>query len=145
MTTISQAREAVYAAFLTEWNNRTPVALDNEEFKVEDQINDTTGEMTSWVRLTMRHLAGGPETLGGRGNVKYQRTGQVLAQIYTACNNGTLEADALMQTILDVYDGQRLTGTTVRFNGAVPLEEGVPDGDWYRASVEVAFVYDETK
>ena len=148
MTTFNEAKEGILTLFVTGWADRTAVTIDNEEFDTDSQKDTTgTGADSAWVRLAIRHNFGGQETIGSEGNRKFERRGNFIVSIYTACNNGTQEADNLVQGVLDILDGKRVPGTTVRFNNVIPTEIGVlpNDEDWYLTVVTGAFVYDEVK
>lgn len=137
MTTLNEAREAIYGAFQTGWVS-TGVAWtrDNEAFEPPQDA--------SWARLSVRHQSGRQDTLGAAGGRKFARTGAAFVQIFTPIDDGVQRADGLSETARAIFEGERLTGTTVRFIGVSVREQG-PEGAWYRVLVEAPFEYDETK
>lgn len=136
MTTESEAGEAIYKAFFDGWASATPATADNEEFDAK--------ELPEWARLSIRHNLSTQETLGEAGARKYDRGGSIFIEIYTAINTGVKRTVELKRLARDIFEGKRLTGTTVRFNDVIPTEQG-PDGTWYRSTVEAIFVYTEIK
>ena len=137
MTTMAEAKQAMYSAFVTAWTTTGfRYALDNEEF------DPTDGE--PWARCVIRHNDSGQETLGRVGNRKFARLGSVLVQVQTPQNEGTTEADSLAVTVREAFEGVSLAGTTVRFQDVVVRETG-PTGAWFQTVVEANFEYDETR
>ena len=136
MTTLPEAREAIYEEFATGWGTLTEYTLDNEKF--EPPKHDP------WARVSVRHTDGGQETLGTVGSRKFSRTGSVFVQIFTPENSGLSGADALLPIARAIFEGSRITQTTIRFLNVVAREIGL-DGKWYQTMVEAAFEYDETK
>lgn len=138
MTTIAQAREAIYQAFVDAWAGVTPIALDNEAFEPTPDV--------AWVRLVVRHTAGFQSTLGRTGNRKFASIGAAVVQISTKKNDGTAEADTLAKTAKDAFEGKSIAGTTIFFKDVNVRETAPsPDDDWYQVIVDAAFEYDETK
>lgn len=137
MTTITQAREAIYAAFVNASAiNAAQLTFDNEVFDPPDN--------KPWIRLSVRHNSMSQETLGRVGDRKFQRLGTTFTQIFVRTDNGTDEADELAISAKNVFEGVRLAGTTVRFLDVLVREVG-PDGKWYQVVVEANFEYDETR
>ena len=137
MTTLSEAKEAIYLAFETAWTP-TGVAFtfDNEEFDPPESV--------AWARLSVRHTASSQETLGKVGNRKFARLGSVFVQVFTPIDQGTAQADSLATTARETFEGVSLVGTTVRFQDVVVRETG-PEGKWYQTLVEANFEYDEIR
>lgn len=137
MTTLSEAREAIYLAFQTAW---TPtgfeLTFDNEKFNSPDDA--------PWARLSVRHTASAQETLGAVGNRKFSRLGSAFVQVYTRVDQGTSQNDTLATTAREAFEGLTLAGTTLRFLDVIVRETG-PDGKWYQTIVEATFEYDETR
>jgi hypothetical protein len=139
MTTLAQAREAIYKEFDDVWSSG-PVSVytyDNEAF---DPPNDA-----AWVRLAVRHQAATQETLGQSGNRRFVRFGAVFLQIFTPTDQGASEADTLVATARAIFEGNRISSTTVRFLDCIVQESGIVDDHWYQVVLEVQFEYNETK
>ncbi len=137
MTTINQAKEAIYLAFETAWDTTGhPFTLDNEDF--------TPPEGTPWARCVVRHTVGPQDSLGAVGNRKFLRQGSVLVQVYTLINDGTATSDALVKTVSEAFEGKTLPGTSVTIFDMAPRETG-PTGKWYQVVVEGTFNYEEIR
>lgn len=140
MTTLNQARDAVYKRFLAEWKDGaqplTPFCFDNETLNTE----------LVWARCIVRSLPGGQETLGTTGNRKYKRRAFARVQIYTKPGSGTKQSDTLCQAAMTLFEGRSLLGTTVKFFDASPAEIGlVDDNRWFLSTVTAYFDYEEVK
>ena len=135
MTTLNQARTAIYDEFITDWGLTTPFTFDNEAYSPPN---------TEWVRLSVRHTGSTQDTLGAVGNRRFERVGSVFVQIYVPTDIGTLRMDELATIARETYEGKSLTGTTIRFLDVIVRELGV-DGQFYQAVVEATFEYDETR
>ncbi len=134
MTTLGEARESVYSRFVTEWATETPFVFDNEE--LEEPSDDP------WVRLTVRSLSRGQETMGRTGNRKFRSAALVFVQVYTRTNTGVKQGDTLAVQAKDIFEAISFDG--LDFNDGVVRESG-PDGKWYQHVAEIAFDYDEIK
>jgi len=134
MTTLNEAREAIYGVFVAVWTE--PYTLDNERFDPPDDA--------AWARLTVRHTGGTQETLGPAGSRKFARTGSCFVQIFVPTDQGVQELDTLATLAREAFEGVSIAGTTVRFQNVVLRESG-PDKKWYGAVIEAEFEYDETR
>lgn len=135
MTTSNQAKQAINDRFILLWNDKTPYSLPNEPFTQPEPD-------TAWVRFTVINIEGGQETLGKKGNRKFQRFGLIITNVFTPLETGTFEGDELATEIRDMFEGERFNGVTVH-DGRV-REKGVED-QWYHTIMEADFVYYETK
>lgn len=135
MATINEVREAIYSRFNTQWGTRTAFTFDNERFDSEKQTDP-------WVRLSVRHVGGGQDTLGPPGGRKYRRKGQVFLQIFTAVDEGLSVADGHAQFAKPIFEGVSFSG--VDFMDFRVREVG-PDGKWFQTLVEWDFDYDEIR
>ncbi len=134
MTTLNEAREAVYSRFVTQWGTTTPIVFDDEDF---DEPADSP-----WVRLAVRNMVRGQETLGQVGNRRFRSTARVFVQVYTRTNVGVKQGDVLATQARDIFEATSFEG--LDFNDGVVRETG-PDGKWYQHVVDIAFDYDEIK
>lgn len=136
-TTIKEAKVAIANAFLAGWAPLGfPAELPNEKF--------TKPSDSPWARLTIRHNSGTQYTLGKDGTRKFERGGTVFVQIFTPDEEGGGRATDLMAAVLDIFEGERISGTTVCFRDVIPRETG-PDGKWYQVTIEATFDYIEVK
>lgn len=136
MTTLSEAKEAVYLAFQTAWvTTGLPYTFENESF---------TTPSSAWARFSVRQAAWTQDTLGRAGNRKFSRQGIATAQIFTPLNQGTAQADSLATTVKNAFEGVSLSGTTLVFRDVLVREIG-PDENWYQVNVEADFEFFETR
>jgi hypothetical protein len=134
MPTINEARASIYAKFITDWNEETLYALDNDEFPEPEGI--------AWVRLTVRSRPTTQETLGVEGNRKFLRTGVVFIQIFVPENSGLSEADRLAELVRNILEGTRFS--SLWFYETQIREQG-SDGKFYSILTESLFNYEQTK
>ncbi len=137
MTTITEAREAIYAAFATGWGTRCAYTFDNESF------DPPTG--ADWVLVAVRHSASTQRSLGSVGNRKFRRAGRVFVQCFSPLDGGTAASDILSRAARNIFEGVSLDPERVVFTDVVVREVGPTDDGLYQVNVEAAFTYDETK
>jgi hypothetical protein len=140
MTTLNEAREAIYGVFDTDWSVGPVSAycFENEKFE--------TPNNAPWVRLSVRNQVGRQQTLGQPTNRIFQRYGAVFVQIFVPVSTaGTKTADTLAARARALFEGTRIAGTTVNFQDCHIRESGIDDGKWYQVVVEAEFEYTETK
>lgn len=131
--TPDEARVAIIKRFNTMWNGATPIILSGEAV---DSYSDP------FVILSIRHTTGGQESIGARGNRKYNRRGIIFVKINTPSDSGTKQADDLAHNVMTILESERFDG--VMTDNAV-INETLPDGKWYSLIVEIGFFYEELK
>ena len=134
MTTLNEAREAVYSRFTTEWGSSSAFTFENESF---DEPADSP-----WVRVSVRSLSRSQETMGRVGNRKFRPTALVFVQVYTRTNTGVEQGDTLAVQAKDIFEAISFSG--LDFNNGLVRETG-PDGKWYQHVAEIKFDYEEIK
>lgn len=141
MTTLNQARAAVYRRFLEEWvDGSEPLTA----FCFDNEVLD--GENLTWARCSVRSMPNAQETLGAPGNRKFHRRALARVEVYTQPGAGLEDADALVKTAMDMFEGRALLGTTVKFYEASSAEVGLVDeGRWHLCTVQAYFDYHEIK
>lgn len=137
MTTLNEAREAIYAAFVAGWGATSDYTFDNE-----DGFNPPTED--DWVRLVVRHSGRAQESLGGIGHRKFESVGSVIVQCFAPLDTGAKGADTLATAVRAIFEGKTLSPEQIRFTSAVVTEIGATDA-WYQTNVEAFFTYTETK
>lgn len=139
MTSTGQnaARAAIYDKFIAAWGATTPVVRDNEK-------SDEFDGLTAWVRLSVRHFGRAQNTLGEAPTRQFGRVGAAFVQIYVPINDGTSNADLLSNSAAAVFEGERISGTSVCFKDVNVSEQG-REGNWYTVLVEAEFEYFEEK
>lgn len=136
MTTLNDARGAIYAAFVAGWGATSPFLFDNEVFK--------TPPAGVWARTVVRHAVRAQETLGSTGNRKFESLGSVIVQCFGPLDKGAEGVDTLAEVAQGIFEGKTLTPENIHFTSAVIQEIG-PTDDAYQINVESFFTYRETK
>jgi hypothetical protein len=133
--TPNAAREVIYAAFVSDWDvgPLSEYTFDNEIY--------TPPPDAPWVRVTVRHMISGQETLGGTGTRKFTRTGKVFIQIFTLQDSGTQLADVFVEKAKSIFEGRVFPGP-LWFKDANVMENGA-DGAWYGITVSIDFQYED--
>lgn len=136
-TSLNGAREAIYQLFYAGWGSETDLVFDQG---VYDGIAD------KWCRLSVRHFGSNQETFGGVGDRKFERQGTVFVELFFKPDPTVAqsEIDRLSQKAKDIFEGNSVTGTSVRFNDTPIREIGIIN-EWYVVVVEASFLYNETK
>lgn len=135
MTTLNEARDAVYDRFAAQWGVTSVYQLDNQDLRLaEGTVN--------WARLAVRQTDSNQDTLGPAGSRRFRRSAMAFIQIFVPSNKGTKEGDDLAQTARGVFEGTSFSG--LDFTDGMIREVG-PDGKWFQYVVEVKFNYDEIK
>lgn len=146
MTTIDQAKDAIYNQLTTEWaaaSRTEPIAKEN------DAANHGTAEFNSsygpWLRILVQENAGGQVALGAVGDRPFERRGQIMVQCFVVADTGTELLDTLLQTVRDSLEGLSFSGVTTFEAVSRPLDESQNDGRWYGKIMDIEFRYKETK
>ena len=135
MTTLNEARGAVYSAFVVGWGATSPITFDNENFDPPAGV---------WARMVVRHAGRDQESLGGLGARKFESVGSVIVQCFGPLDTGTALVDTLAQVAQGIFEGKTLTPEGIRFTSAVVTEIG-PTEDWMQVNVESLFSYTQLK
>jgi hypothetical protein len=134
MTTIDQAREAVYERWRVLWAARTIWTFENEKF--------TEPKGAVWVRVSVRNLAGGQKSQGPKGSRKYERKAAIYLQIFVPKETGMDDSGNHAEYALGIYEGESFSGLFC-FDGSV---RELPDEEvWQSTLVEIFFDYEEIK
>jgi hypothetical protein len=136
MTTLNDARGAIYGHFVTGWAAIAPLDLDNEDF------DPPAGGV--YARLVVRHAARAQETLGGAGNRKFESVGSTIVQCFGPLDKGAAGVDTLAELAQSILEGKTLLPENIHFTAAAVTEIG-PTDDAYQINVEAFFTYTETK
>ena len=136
MTTLNEARGAIYGAFSTGWGSTSAFTFDGESFDPPANI--------AWARLTVRHIARDQESLGGVGRRKFESGGSAIVQCFAPLDSGAEGADTLAQVAQGIFEGKTLLPEGIRFTSSVVTEIGSTE-DFYQINVESFFTYSTTK
>ena len=142
MTTRSQAKESIYKRFADNWLDdqsaeRTEFALGDEQFDPPDGPH---------VRVTIRHLDRSQETLNKVGARKFETVGLLTMQYRQPPKASEETMEGHVEKAIEIFEGIRIGGTTIRFGSVIGRELGLIDKDrWNATNVQGNFIYTETK
>lgn len=144
MTTINEAREAVYQAFDAGWGTRTPRELEGIRF-------DEPATDVDWIRVVVRNFTGTTETLGDPGEKKHRRNGSVIMTVFTPAVQGMKTGDEHAQFALDIFESKNISvpgggGERLDFIAGAIREIPLDEEDKSRMiEVEVPFDFTQTR
>ena len=130
-----EVRNAIQKQFLIDWADQTEVALQNQDYKPDDDRN-------SWVRFSASPIDGTQITLGGAPNRRFRKFGVVAIQVFTSLNDATDNNDILSDNAVNIFEGK--TFDNIVFRDTRIVEVGASE-DWYQQNVLSDFYYDEYK
>lgn len=140
ITTIAEARDEVLNHFLTQWSllASPPIVLyDDKERDVPD--ND------DFVRISMEHNVRERQTLGGEpNNRRFRSFGIITVQVFSISGDGLTTSDSLVQSVLDIFEGDKTGEDRVTFRNVSHNEVG-QSGPWFQVNVTAEFDYDIIK
>lgn len=143
MTTINEAREAVYKKFSDEW----PAASSSVPFRFDGEVGFTPPEAANaadpatWVRLSVRNETSAQETLGEKPIRKFARGARIYLQIFTKSGSARKVSDLLASAVVGIFEGERFDGLVV--GAGTPRELG-PSNGWDMLTVDFPLQYFET-
>lgn len=136
MTTLNEAREAIFSQFVTAWADATPYSLQNEDL--------STDNLSEWARIVVLNTASQQDTLGVAGSRQFERLGSAIVSIFVKGGTGTQRLDELAAIAVNAFEGFTFTISSVTFLDVTVNEIG-PDESWYQYNVVANFRYFETK
>lgn len=134
MTTLAQAREAVYQRFVTQWANRTPFTFENEAY--------TPPTRTAYIHVSMVNLGPSDSTLGPDGGRKFGRQAVIVGTVRSPTDTGRAVSDGHAKAFLDIFEGRRFGGVA---GNQGSIQEQPPAGAWLPTLVLIPCFYEETK
>lgn len=136
MTTLNEAREAVYDRFRTLWADRTPFTFQNDKFESKALKDD-------WIRVSVLETFSAQETLGPTGARRFRRRGRIFGQLFTLAEEGGMaNSGGHAHVFRGIFEATSFGG--VDCNNAVVDEVG-PDGKWHQTNISIIFDYEEFK
>lgn len=143
MTTIANAREAVYQAFNTGWGTRTAFHLEGNEFR-------EPAPGVEWARVSVRNFAGTTETIGDPGEKKHRRNASVFVHIFTPADEGMKSAGEHAQFALDIFESKNIavpnSSETLDFIAGDVRELPLGEDEKSRTTeVEIPFAYEHKR
>lgn len=126
-----QAQAALIKFFDTEWNDLTPVAYPDVEFKTPN---------TAWARFETKYNQTEQKSIGATGSNKFRTTGILIIQIFTRKGQGSVDAWSKANAAMDIFLTQTLEGITFKRVKANPI--GQDNAGWYQINVTAEFQFD---
>lgn len=136
MTTLNEAREAIYDLFVAAWGVTTPIQRDGEYF-------DEPTDNTAWVRISLRSTFREQTSIGEVGNRRHESDANFFVQIFTPKDKGMSEADTLFRLAQTTLEGVTLSGP-VHLLATEPQEGGAED-KWNVMVAQTGVQFDEVK
>ena len=133
--TPEQAIDAMCKVFLDAWGTDNPVVWSDFNARPPTQN-------VPWARVILRHADGRQSSLTGDvGTKRYDRSGVLLAQIFTPVGRGQTECYQLAKRVMNAFEDARLD---VWFRN-VRLNERGSSGSFNQIDVLTDFLYDEVR
>jgi hypothetical protein len=131
-----EIRKIVEGKFLDGWRKHTPVHMANTKF-------EPPADGKAWVRLTI--VRGRGFTAGLGGSKPENQHGVAFIQIFTKLNNGTGEADKLMDAASAIFRTQHFIrdGVTINFQAPEASPSG-SGGTYWEAGIRCPFIAEKT-
>lgn len=145
VATIAEGRDLILDHFKTAWDAGTPpiplVLYDDR--KLDLPPDDTYARVTVQHNVFEQRTLGGKPSLGGSGR-RFRRSGIIAIQIFTINDAGLTTSDALVDLIVDAFEGEDTSSDEVEFINVRANEVG-HDGAWHQTNVLAEFRYDRVK
>lgn len=135
--TPSEARNAIFTRYLTQFSGQFDIALDNQPFSPPDP-----GEDVKWVRVSVQFTLGTQSSLGKTGNRKFVKSGFLYIQVFTPKGHATNNNDDLAEDSLNLFEGERLGDLWFNNGRIVTIGE---DGEWYQQNVVLELTFQAIK
>lgn len=139
MTTVNEARDAVYERFLAQFPGLAP----GVPYTFENEAFDPPGNPPApWVRITVRNTESTQDCLGPPGQRRFKRDALLFAQVFIPGDRGTKDSDTLVAVLRGIFEAVSFDGLDFR---AVSSRETGTENGWHQTLVEGPFDYEETK
>lgn len=135
--TPKEARNAILARYLNQFDGQFPIALDNQPFTPPE-----TGEGVKWVRVSVQFTDGTQGSLGVENNRRFEKYGLLFVQVFTPTGHATNDNDELAESSLDLFEGERLGD--LWFNNGRIVTIG-SDDEWYQQNVVLELTFTAIK
>ncbi len=133
MTTVADARKAIYNHFVGNWTE-TDVVLQNEHFEPQPQI--------PWTEFALEHAGDTPLTVAGANRIRRSRkTGFVAIKVNTPYGQGLAELDRLVTIARYLFRNLTLQPGNIRFSKVLSRYQGVQSGNWEQTLIRAEFDY----
>lgn len=129
--TYAEAVVAMQSFFNTQWASATPIVWGSDA-----PAKPTDG---TWVRFNVNHADGSQASMGSPGSNRFDRSGQVIVQIFQKQGGHGIDARDKASSALDIYSGAVDGG--VRYENARVNEVGDDGFGFHQVNVIADFRY----
>ena len=145
--TYANIEDVLTGCFLSQWNNRTPVILKNQQQTVIPVDAD------AWVRFSVLRTANRQRSMGIVGNRRFVRVGRIFVQVYVRSGEVTELLNELCYAVVNMYETfceyPEIRILQIRQedepDGATPTAKVTADGAWFGTTINIQFAFDEVK
>lgn len=145
--TYANIEDVLTGCFLSQWNNRTPVILKNQQQTVIPVDAD------AWVRFSVLRTANKQRSMGIVGNRRFVRVGRIFVQVYVRSGEVTELLNELCYAVVNMYETfceyPEIRILQIRQedepDGATPTAKVTADGAWFGTTINIQFAFDEVK
>lgn len=137
MTTITQAREAIYERWRAQWT-RTPYVFENEDSRTLD------AGAVPWARVVVRNQGGRQESLGRAGERKFWRPLVIFVQLFHPRNSGMKTSGLDAAAAQAIFEASSFSGVHV-FNMPVEEQPVEPTDKWVTTLLVGDAAFEEIK
>ena len=145
--TYANIEDVLTGCFLSQWNNRTPVILKNQQQTV------IPADADAWVRFSVLRTANRQRSMGIVGNRRFVRIGRIFVQVYVRSGEVTELLNELCYAVVNMYETfceyPEIRILQIRQeaepDGATPTAKVTADGAWFGTTINIQFAFDEVK
>ncbi len=145
--TYANIEDVLTGCFLSQWNNRTPVILKNQQQTV------IPADADAWVRFSVLRTANRQRSMGIVGNRRFVRIGRIFVQVYVRSGEVTELLNELCYAVVNMYETfceyPEIRILQIRQedepDGATPTAKVTADGAWFGTLINIQFAFDEIK
>lgn len=145
--TYANIEDVLTGCFLSQWNNRTPVILKNQ------QQTTIPADADAWVRFSVLRTANRQRSMGIVGNRRFVRVGRIFVQVYVRSGEVTELLNELCYAVVNMYETfceyPEIRILQIRQedepDGATPTAKVTADGAWFGTTINIQFAFDEVK
>ncbi len=145
--TYANIEDVLTGCFLSQWNNRTPVILKNQQQTV------IPADADAWVRFSVLRTANRQRSMGIVGNRRFVRLGRIFVQVYVRSGEVTELLNELCYAVVNMYETfceyPEIRILQIRQedepDGATPTAKVTADGAWFGTTINIQFAFDEVK
>ncbi len=145
--TYANIEDVLTGCFLSQWNNRTPVILKNQQQTV------IPADADAWVRFSVLRTANRQRSMGIVGNRRFVRVGRIFVQVYVRSGEVTELLNELCYAVVNMYETfceyPEIRILQIRQedepDGATPTAKVTADGAWFGTTINIQFAFDEVK